>query len=139
MKGTREKERISTVLFHVYTILENETSEMAEGRSVTAWGWDMVDGAGGGKDVREATGEFIYLDGGSGFTGMRVEHRACVIYFKYPRLTACLFYLHKAVQKREYMPKKIQNTNLVLRIFPLLEGVLFSYLKYTGKHLPPPL
>ena len=31
-----EKERISTVLFHVYTILENETSEMAEGRSVIA-------------------------------------------------------------------------------------------------------
>jgi hypothetical protein len=36
MKGTREKGRISTVLFHVYTILENETSEMAEGRSVIA-------------------------------------------------------------------------------------------------------
>ena len=36
VKGLREKERISTVLFHVYTILENETSEMAEGRSVIA-------------------------------------------------------------------------------------------------------
>lgn len=107
MKGTREKERTSTVLFHVYTILENETSEMAEGRSVIAQGWDMVDRAGGGKDVKEATDKFIYLDGGSGFMGMHMQHRACVIYFKYPRLTACLFYLHKAVKKREYMPKKI--------------------------------
>lgn len=73
------------------------------------------------------------------FHGYAHGAQSCVMYFKYPRLTACLFYLHKAVQKREYMPKKIQNTNLVLRIFPLLEGVLFSYLKYTGKHLPPPL
>ena len=72
VKGLREKERISTVLFHVYTILENETSEMAEGRSVIAEGWDMVDRAGGGKDVKEATDKFIYPDGGSGFMGMRM-------------------------------------------------------------------
>jgi hypothetical protein len=32
----------------------------------------MVDRAGGGKDVKEATGKFIYLDGGSGFMGMHM-------------------------------------------------------------------
>ena len=49
---------------------------MAEGRSVIAEGWDMVDRAGGGKDVKEATDKFIYPDGGSGFMGMTLKTQA---------------------------------------------------------------